>query len=236
VGVAGHLRISLDEYDEQIRVFVPYYDQLVLGAAAPLQWVEASAPTIVDLGIGTGALAAACLAVRPDAHLIGVDSDPAMLEAARSRLRDAPHVQLIRANFLEYELPPCDAVVACIALHHVATPHAKRSLYLRCANALNAGGCLISADCFPARHGAIAARHREAWLGHLQKTCSREEAEGHLAAWAGEDVYFPLAEELAWMSEAGLRPEVLWRHDGFGIIAACPAGEGVSVGERQRVG
>jgi SAM-dependent methyltransferase len=220
VGVAGHLRISLEDYDEQIRVFVPHYDRLVSEAAAALQWVEASVPTIVDLGIGTGALSAACLAVRPDARLIGVDSDPAMLEAARSRLKEAREIELVAANFLQWAVPPCDAIVACISLHHVATPDAKRALYTRCAGSLRTGGCLVSADAFPARHDAIAVHHREAWLTHLRKMCSKEEAEGHLAAWADEDVYFPLADELEWMREAGLRPEVLWREAGFAVVAA----------------
>jgi tRNA (cmo5U34)-methyltransferase len=223
MGVAGHLRIALDEYDERIRAFVPHYDRLVSGAAAALELLGAASPVIVDLGIGTGALAAACLAVRPDARIVGVDADPAMLEAARSRLAGAPHLDLVAADFLAFDAPPCDAIVACISLHHVPTPDAKRALYARCARALRPGGCLVSADCFPARHSGLAARHREAWLAHLQATCSRAEAEGHLAAWAGEDIYFPLADEIEWLREAGLLPEILWRQDGFAIIVSFRA-------------
>lgn len=220
MGVAGHLRIELDEYDERIRAFVPHYERLVSGVARALGVVAGDSPTIVDLGIGTGALSAACLAVRPGARIIGIDSDPAMLEATRTRLQGTARLDLIAADFTSFSLPASDAIIACIALHHVATPDAKRDLYARCARALRPGGCLLTADCFPAKHPGLAAQHREAWLEHLEQSCSRAEAEGHLAAWAGEDVYFPLADEIDWLRDAGLQTEVVWRRDGFAIIAA----------------
>jgi len=224
MGVARHLRIALDEYDDRIRAFVPHYDRMVRGVASTLDDVVPAEPTIVDLGIGTGALAAACLGVRPGARIVGIDADPAMLEAARARLADVQQLELIAADFTSAKLPECDAIVACIALHHVATPAAKRELYARCARALRPGGCVVSADCFPARHTRLAGEHREAWLAHLEKNFTRAEAEGHLAAWAGEDVYFPLADELAWLREAGLHPEVVWRQDGFAIVTAFAPG------------
>ena len=65
----------------------------------------------------------------------------------------------------------------------------------------------------------MAAEHREAWLKHMEKSYSREESESHLASWADEDVYFPLDWELGWLREAGFRPEVLWRVEGFAVVA-----------------
>jgi hypothetical protein len=79
---------------------------------------------------------------------------------------------------------------------------------------------LVTADCFPARDRRLAAEHREGWLAHLERSGSRAEAEAHLASWAGEDVYFPLADELDWLAAAGLGPEVLWREGGFAVVAA----------------
>lgn len=220
MGVSTHLRIELDEYDQRIRAFVPGYEHMLRVASGAVGFVAAPAPVIVDLGVGTGALAAACLAVRPTASLLGLDNDPGMLRAAATRLAPVPRVTLDEADFLAMDLPRCDAFVACISLHHVRTPDVKRAFYARCRAALRPGGVLVTADCFPAVEPCIAAAHREAWLAHLEASGSRAEAEAHLAAWAGEDVYFPLETELGWLREAGLRPEVLWRVDGFAVIAA----------------
>jgi tRNA (cmo5U34)-methyltransferase len=218
MGVAAHLRIQVDEYDARIRTFVPDYEQLIATVAESLRLLGSQSPTIVDLGIGTGALAARCLAVCPDAHLIGIDSDPAMLEFARARLLAFPDVDLVHASFLDFTLPPCDAIVACISLHHVTTPAAKKSLYAACSRALRPGGLLVSGDCFPAVDEGLARRQREAWLEHLARTYTRSEAEAYLAAWAAEDVYFALEHEAAWLREAAFATEVVWRAGGFAVL------------------
>jgi SAM-dependent methyltransferase len=219
MSVAGHLSIQVDEYDARIRTFVPYYEHMIATAARVLEVIESAQPTVIDLGVGTGALAAACLAVRPGARLIGIDADPAMLDLARVRL-DRAASELINGNFLNAPFSPCDAIVACLSLHHVATPAAKAALYSRCAQALPAGGLLVSADCFPARDPQLAARQRRAWLAHLEQSYSAAEAEGYLETWSGEDTYFPLEDELNWLRGAGLLPEVVWRAGGFAVIAA----------------
>jgi len=220
MGVAEHLRIDLGEYDARIRTFVPGYDELITNAADALHFVHASSPTVVDLGIGTGALAAACLGIRPDASLIGLDTDAGMLEAARSRLAGFPRVNFVQADFLSAELPLSDALVACLSLHHVPTAAAKRAFYRKCHDALRPSGILVTADCLPGRERGVAARHRESWLAHLQESYSRADAEGHLASWADEDVYFALEDELDWLRSAGFATETVWRREGFAVIIA----------------
>ncbi|HEY5161617.1 MAG TPA: hypothetical protein VII81_01280, partial [Terriglobales bacterium] len=56
--VAAHLGIDIVEYDERIRTFIPDYEEMLDVAA---EAIPASARTIVDLGTGTGALAARCV-------------------------------------------------------------------------------------------------------------------------------------------------------------------------------
>jgi hypothetical protein len=102
----------------------------------------------------------------------------------------------------------------------VPTPDSKQRLYAACRHALRAGGLLVSADCYPARDGALATRQREHWVAHLEQSYPRAEALGYLASWADEDTYFPLEDELDWMRGAGLHPEVVWRAEGFAVIAA----------------
>ena len=220
MSVASHLSIKVDEYDARIRTFVPYYELMLATIADALRLIGRESPTIVDLGVGTGALAAQCLAVRPAARVFGIDVDAAMLEFARVRLGARPNVELSVGNFLETPLPPCDAIVACVALHHVSTPKAKQTMYAACARALRPGGMLISGDCFPAIDAHLAARQRKQWLQHLEQFYSPAEAEGYLQAWAGEDTYFALEDESAWLRGAGLQPDVLWRADGFAVLAA----------------
>lgn len=220
MSVSEHLKIEVAEYDARIRTFIPDYHELIRATAHALRLVEASPATIVDLGTGTGALAAKCLEIDEGAQLVGIDADSAMLEIARARLAGHAQVRFVQANFLDIALPACDAIVASLALHHVPTPEAKQAFYASCREALRPGGVLLSGDCFPAREPRIAASQRTAWLTHLRQTYPLDECEGYFAAWAGEDFYCALEDELEWLRGAGLIPEVLWRKGSFALVAA----------------
>lgn len=62
---------------------------------------------IVDLGCGPGGAAARLLAARYS--VICVDQSAAMLALAQAA---APRAEFVRANWADYEIPPCDAVLA----------------------------------------------------------------------------------------------------------------------------
>lgn len=223
MSVAEHLKIDVAEYDTRIRTFIPDYDELIGTAANALDVLGTPAPEIVDLGIGTGALAAKCLESHEAARLVGIDSDPAMIEMAVARLAGHSRVGFLQANFLEATVPPCDAIVTSLALHHIPTAATKQAFYASCREALRPGGVLVSADCFTAREPRLAASQRDAWLSHLRQTYSLDESERYLATWAGEDVYFALQDELEWLRGAGLMPEVVWRKGRFAVVAAVRA-------------
>jgi tRNA (cmo5U34)-methyltransferase len=220
MSVAAHLNINLDEYDARIRSFIPGYDLMIASAAESLRALPSPTPLLVDLGIGTGALSQACLAVCPQARVLGIDEDRGMLDMARERLRGAPAVSLELGSFIDVPLPACDAIVASLALHHIPTADAKRTLYKRCHDALRPGGLLVSADCFPAANDRLAQEQREAWLVHLQLGYSRQEAEAFLSAWAKEDTYVPLNHELAWLKDTGFETETMYRSGCFGVVTA----------------
>lgn len=217
MGATAHLGIKFGEYDASIASLIPYYKELIDAAALAVRVVAPTAPAVVDLGTGSGALAAAIRKVRPKARLIGIDADEAMLAAARRRLRG--RIDTIRADFELARIPRCDVVSASFALHHIDTGHKKAALYKRCFSSLRDGGLLVSADCFLASSAKLQTFNRDAWLAHLQKKYSRKKAENFLRTWAKEDVYFTLDREVELLREAGFSVEVTWRKDSFAVVA-----------------
>src|SRR5262245_36122291 len=111
MGVAAHLGIDLREYDARIRTFIPDYEEMLDAAAALM---GPNVRTIVDLGTGTGALAARCAARTARARIVGIDADADVLTVARRRL--GPRASFIARSFLRAKLPRADAVVASFAL------------------------------------------------------------------------------------------------------------------------
>ena len=219
MSVAAHLRIRVAEYDRTIRTFIPHYSEMLRVAGDALR-PRRRAPTIVDLGIGTGALAAACLRAVPARRL--------------NRLARHP-VDLRPRSFTRGPLPPADLFTACISLHHVLTPARKIRLYRRCHAALRRGGALVSVDCMPPAEPGLRALSTEAWIRHMARSYSRRTARGHLTAWAAEDRYFPLEQELEMMQTAGFRVEVIWRHGAFAVVRAAKPRDGEETPRRARV-
>src|SRR4249919_2191080 len=117
MSVAEHLGIKTGEYDAQILTFIPYYDEILDNAAAALDALDRPARTVVDLGTGSGALAARCLKRLKGARVIGIDSDARMLEMAARRLGRA--LTPVVGNFETAPIPRCEVVTASFSLHHI---------------------------------------------------------------------------------------------------------------------
>ncbi len=206
--VLAHLGLAAADYDREIRRWIPAYDQMI---ATTVSLVDGD---VIDLGTGTGALAAAILDGKAGARVHMIDIDPAMLETARARV--AKHGDRAAPTLASFDapLPPCDAVVASLALHHVPERERKTALYRRIHAALRPGGILAIADATVHEDGPENARIFEMWAAEMGRHgIERAEASALFATWAGEDRYYPLAAELEMLAEAGFaRPECFWKY------------------------
>jgi tRNA (cmo5U34)-methyltransferase len=217
--VAGHLGVAADDYDRTIRTFIPGYERMI---ATVVHWLDGHVPLaglVVDLGAGTGALSAAILGALPDVRVQLVDVDPNMLEVAATRCSAYPgRYELRRARF-EDPLPRCHAVVASLALHHVATRDEKRELYRAIFDALEPSGLVVVADALVYPDGPERDRMIGDLYAHMERNgMSAGEAAAHFAQWQEEDFYVSLPDELALIADAGFpRPDIFWR-DGFDAV------------------
>ncbi|MCY4595557.1 MAG: methyltransferase domain-containing protein [Bryobacterales bacterium] len=214
--VRRHLRIEIDAYDAMIRRCIPGYEPMLKVAARELACVGSG--LVLDLGAGTGALSETILEAGT-ASVELLDVDPEMLARARNRLmRFAGRVRFSERSFLE-TLPRCDGVAASLALHHVPTIGAKRTLYSRIHDALRAGGTFVNADAtMPAEPAARESTWR-AWADYMvARGVEEQRAFEHSEEWADEDTYFPLEEELSAFESAGFGAECVWREIGMTVV------------------
>lgn len=121
---------------------------------------------LVDLGCGTGELLSQ-LAPALDA-LTGVDREPSMLEVARKRLAEHPHVAIVEAALEAVPLADASADLATIVLvlHHLPEPAA---VLAEARRLLRPGGHLVVVDMQPHDHATWRA------LGHLHQGFSPDE-------------------------------------------------------------
>ena len=91
----------------------------------------------------------------------------------------------------------------------------------------NGGGSLVVVgDALVYADGPERRRMIDEVVAHMGRNgISAEEATGHLAQWAEEDVYVALPDELALMADAGFpRPDCFWRHGFVAVYGAFADG------------
>ena len=221
--VEGHLKLRVEEYDDLIRKLVPAYP-----AMRPVQLdllalsMPAEGGLVLDLGGGTGALAAAMAGEFPGATVEIWDTDPDMQAMARERCaRFGERIRYVERSFSD-PLPPCDAVAACLSLHHVKDLAVKAEIYRHIFAALRPGGIFVNADTTVPATPALHDHAFRLWAQSMRPHGIVErEAYEHFASWAREDYYPPLSVELRLLAEAGFaEPECFWREAAAAVFGA----------------
>ncbi len=183
-------------YDALMREEVPGYERLQRELVAATAGVEATA--VLELGTGTGQTARRILDAHPAAHLVGIDASEEMLAAARDTLLGRPASLL--PGRLEEPLPAgrFELVVSALAIHHLDGP-GKAGLFARVAEALAPGGRFVLADVVVPGDPADAVVPLE----------------------DGYDLPDTVADQLAWLADAGLdQPRVTWHERDLAVLAA----------------
>jgi tRNA (cmo5U34)-methyltransferase len=198
--------IAAEDYDRARRRLVPGFDDFYRAAIDLIRFPRESAIKVLDLGAGTGLMAAFIAYSFPNARITMVDISNEMLERARARFELAG--ERFRFEVSDYGVDRIqekyDAIVSALSIHHLADEQ-KRSLFGRIYGALNDNGVFVNAEQFrcatPERH----TFHHERWVARVRElgvddrdlTAALDRMKFDRAA--------TLEEQLEWMREAGFR-------------------------------
>jgi tRNA (cmo5U34)-methyltransferase len=188
----GQFHWDPEGYLALMRSEVPDYERLQEQTA---EATGAGATRVLELGTGTGETARRLLARHPDAALVGLDASEEMLGHARGAL-PAERADL-RVARLEDPLPegPFDLVASVLAVHHLDGP-GKADLFRRVAAVLEPGGRFVLGDVVVPGDRADAVTPID---GDYDKPSS-------------------VAEQLRWLVEAGLEPQLAWSRRDLAVI------------------
>ena len=145
------------------RRLVPCFDAFYGSAIRALELAEPGpVRAVLDLGTGTGALAAMVADARPEAQLTLLDGAPAMVEKAAATLGPRAVAALVQDFSEPLPAGPFDAVVSSLAIHHLDDA-GKASLYTRVRDVLRPRGVFVNAEQVP---GATPALDALLWRWH----------------------------------------------------------------------
>jgi len=197
---------AAEDYDRARRRLVPGFDDFYRAAIDLIRFPRESPLKVLDLGAGTGLMAAFIAYSFPNARITMVDISNEMLERARARFELAgPRFRFEVSDYgVDRIQEKYDAIVSALSIHHLSDEQ-KRSLFKRIYGALNDDGVFVNAEQFrcatPERHKF----HHERWITRVRELGVDDR---DLAA-ALERMKFDraatLEDQLEWMREAGFR-------------------------------
>ncbi|MCX6021691.1 MAG: methyltransferase domain-containing protein [Chloroflexi bacterium] len=201
-------------YDSLRRILIPCFDDFYRTAVEQLPFPADSPIEVLDLGAGTGLMSAWVRAAFPNARLTLADIADAMLERARERFEDDTiGVRFIALDYAESPLiGRYDAVVSALSIHHLEGP-AKAALFRRVFAALKPGGVFVNADQALGATPELERRYREAWLRQVQENGVPPEELHNALERMKFDRMSPLADQLAWLEDAGFENVDCWFKD-----------------------
>jgi tRNA (cmo5U34)-methyltransferase len=218
--VKNHFEDEAELFDRVILTIIPHYPAMVQTLVDAIPFGSSESFRVVDLGCGTGNVAAQVLNAFPNAQMTCLDLAENMIAIARRKLAQLPHVTYVTADINDFEFrSKYDAIISSLSLHHLATDDAKRDVYHRIYKALNSGGIFYNADVVLASNDFLQDLYMKKWRQFMAKSHSPEEIEGTwIPKYKEEDHPAKLLDHLAWMTEVGFADvDVLWKYFNFAV-------------------
>jgi trans-aconitate methyltransferase len=209
------------QYDEKIRQLVPRYDEMM---NVVLDLVTQAKPgSVIDIGVGTGALDAVLLEHLPSMELMGIDASAEMVALATPALRRfGNRARVVLTDVRRFRPPHPVAVVLSNLVLHNLSPTAREALLADVHGWLAPGGTFVWGDLIrlpgaDAQRSAVAFRRRFA----LAAGCDPGLVEENFRKEGEEDCPMTTSEMLAVLQDCDLEARrVEWTHDTFAVVAA----------------
>lgn len=157
---------------------------------------------VLDLGAGTGLLAAKIHEAYPEAEVELLDASAEMLDVARTRLGGAPgtfHLQDLGDPLPGGEF---DAVVSALGIHHL-DDEAKRDLFARIRGVLGPRGVFVLAEQVSGPSEAVTAHYLDVWTRQCLALGATEEELASERQRMQHERCADTAAQMRWVLEAG---------------------------------
>ncbi len=223
--VEGAFDRAAGHYDDWVRTAIPGYEQLFAKAVELLPFPADAEIEVLDLGTGTGLFAARVARSHPRAGFVLCDLAAGMLELARQRFAALPN----RAELREGDLREIDAqerydvVISSLAIHHLEADQ-KRALFSRMFSAMRPGGAFVNVDQVRGETPGFEALYWESWLRMVRAAgAAEEQIQASIERRRRFDRDATLAEQVAWLREAGFDADAVLKVEFMAVFLALKA-------------
>jgi len=192
-------------------VFVPCYIDLTGFAVSLIPRPRDAEFALLQLGAGSGRLAAAILGAFPKARLTLMEADGILLARARQRLGgDAARCEFLEIDWMEEPLPDGQDVIATMLALEPLMAEERADLYADMLGALNSFGMAILGECVAGGSAGIDYAYATVWREQVTAAGGDPRL---IERRANELSLFPLPtldEHIAALSAAGFAEASCW--------------------------
>ncbi len=210
-------------YDQRIKKFVPYYEEMMNSVLSCLPDVESNL-VVLELGCGTGNLSERLLRQWPYCKLVAIDVVKEMAEKCRERLVPySSRAEIFRADMMKYRrLESFDYVLSNLALHYPETDKKKFSVCRNVFQSLRSGGIFSFSVMLTGESPKATEKIWRLWEQDvLQNGVTREELDDWYRTHHSGDHPVPQSFWLKSLQETGFEHcKLVWRETIFGTIRA----------------
>ena len=208
-------------YDQTRRQYIPCFDDFYGTALELIPYPRAAAIEILDLGAGTGLLAALVAEAFPNARITLLDISSEMLAKAKERFTaQEGRIHYHTLDYIHEAMPGrYDVVVSALSLHH-SPPDDLRAVFQKIYTALKTGGCFINADQALGTTPALEDQYHQTWLRQIRQLgCTEHEVALALERMKA-DRTSTLDDQLTWLKAVGFEQVDCWyKHYRFVVYA-----------------
>jgi tRNA (cmo5U34)-methyltransferase len=218
--IRQHFEDEAREFDHIIVRLIPEYPRMVEALIAGIPFDQSAPLRAIDLGCGTGTVAACVLDAFPNAHVTCFDLAENMVAMAQAKLARYPLVRYVVGDFNAFDFGgEYDVVVTSLALHHLVTNEDKRNFYRRIYNSLASGGVFYNADVVLGSSDFLQDVYMKQWRKFMSGNVPQEEIEHKwIPKYQAEDRPAKLIDQLEWLAEIGFADvDVLWKYYNFAV-------------------
>jgi tRNA (cmo5U34)-methyltransferase len=218
--IKNHFESEAREFDDLILKLIPHYGIMVQTLVEAIPFEKSSPLRVIDLGCGTGTVAAKVLESFPNAQVICLDLAENMVAMAQEKLGHNPRASFVVADLSAYHFNAMyDVAVSSLALHHLATDKDKQQFYRRIYESLHSGGVFYNADVVLASNDHLQSIYMKEWRSFMGRSVSRDEIEGKwMPTYQEEDRPAKLLDQLEWLKAIGFRDvDVIWKYFNFTV-------------------
>jgi tRNA (cmo5U34)-methyltransferase len=201
------------DYDSWVKQALPTYEELFAVAVEIIPFAHDRRLDIADLGAGSGLFSRHAQSAYPKASFTLVDASREMLDLARKRFQpQSDAFSFIEQRIEEFaETERFDVVLSSLAIHHLEDAD-KRSLFKRIFSALRPGGAFINVDQIKGQP-PFDQLYWKTWLARVRAAGACEtEIHTSINRRREFDRDSSLADQLAWLKEAGFAADCIYKH------------------------